>query len=718
MTLFHQTPACPGRPPLRLFSGCAAAALLTAAPALAQDAPGRVIELGTIFLEATSLEEADSETTVASQVSSGSGLPNDVLDSSATISVVTSAEIQRRGAATTEQVLQYSSGVTTDFYGRDDRYDFFKIRGYDAYSYRDGMLIGDAFGGVREEPYAFDRVEVLKGANSTAFGLSDPGGAVNFITKSPTGERQREIYGTLGSFNHKELGFDLGDSFGTGSDFSWRLTGKIKDSEAETDESNDDESFFMAGLAWRPTDATTVSLVYDKLYRDGFPNSSGYPADGADYDRDLFLGEPDFNYLDTDRDTLTLKAEHDFGNGLSFGATARYTSGTGGFGYVFLGAADAGDPALTTRYFFANEAEFENFVVDAHLIYETDLGQAHSRTLFGLEYRDNHRNNTLWYTPTTSIDADDPVYSGGLDLENTPRYQDNTNDVKVSSVYLQQELSWDRLIAQVGVRHDWIDQEFRCHVNNSAGGSCPDLVEGSFDETTLRAGLTYKITPQLSLYGSYAESVVPAAFSDADGFSLEPERGKQYEIGLKYRPDTMRALFTAAIFDLSKYNETVTNPDTLEDEPIGESRVRGLELEAKAEVNDRLSFTAAYTYLESEIVESGDGGTDGNALPHTPKHQASVWANYMLPGNGGRGDLELGLGARYTGEYWTSTANSEEIDSAWIFDAAVGYEIAENTALRLTVNNLFDEKHIAQKGFSANYYNPGREWNLTLNHSW
>ncbi|MGR3795361.1 TonB-dependent receptor [Vannielia sp. SX4] len=693
----------------RLMATSAATALLAAFPAQAQDAPA--FELSTIFVESSGPGDADSETTVASQISSGSGLPNDILDSSATVSVVTSAEIERRGASTTEQVLQYTSGVTTDFYGRDDRYDFFKIRGYDATTYRDGLLIGDAFGGVREEPFAFDRVEVLKGANSTAFGLSDPGGAVNFVTKSPTGERLREIYGTLGSFNHKELGFDMGDSFGEGSPFSWRLTGKIKDGEAETESSNDDESFFMAGLAWRPTDYTTVSLVYDKLYRDGYPNSSGYPANGDEFDRSLFLGEPDFNYLDTDRDTLTLKLEHDFGNGLSFGSTARYTKGTGGFGYVFLGGTTGA--TTVSRYYFANASEFENLVVDAHLLYETDIGNVHSRTMVGVEFRDNYRENKLWYTAAADIDFTDPTYTGGLDLGSTAPYQDTTNKVQAKSLYLQQEFSWDRLIAQVGLRQDWIDQEQIYHI---AGMDLP--ISGEFEETSLRAGLTYKLTPELSLYGSYAESVVPASFSTAYGYGLEPERGKQWELGLKYRPDGMRALFTASIFDLTKFNQTVTNPDTLLDEPVGESRVRGLELEAKAEINDQLSFTGAYTYLESEIVQSDSGGNNGNELPHTPKHQASLWVNYLVPGAGGRGDLDLGLGARYTGEYWTSTANTDRIDAAWVFDAAVGYQIADNTALRLTVTNLFDEQHIAQKGFSANYYNPGRQWSLTLNHTW
>lgn len=696
---------------LTILTGTAASALLAGAPALAQQTAGPVHDLGTIFIESSGPGSADDETIVADRILSGSGLPNDVMDSSATISVVTSAEIERRGAKTTEQILQYTPGVTTDFYGRDDRYDYFKIRGYDATTYRDGLLIGVAFGGIREEPYAFDRVEVLKGANSTAFGLGDPGGAVNFITKSPTGERKREVYGALGSFNRKEVGFDIGDTVGAGGTWSWRLTGKAKTGEAETDFSNDDEYFLMAGLAWRPTSATTVSLVYDKLYRDGYPNSSGYPATGQDFDRSLFLGEPDFNYLDTDRDTLTFKVEHDFGNGLSFGSTARYTKGTGGFGYVFLGATTG--PTTVSRFFFANKAKFENFAADAHLLYETDLASTHSRTMVGVEYRNNDRENTLWYTPAPDIDFNTPIYTGGLDLGATGPYSDTTNHVRARSIYLQQEFSWDRVIAQLGVRHDQIEQS---QVFHHLGGT---VVSGDFGETTVRAGLTYRATNALSFYGSYAESVVPAAFNATAGFGLEPERGEQFEIGVKYRPEGMRALFSAALFDLTKFNQTVTNPTTLLPEAIGQSRTRGLELEAKAEVSDALSFTAGYSYAESEIVQSNNGTDNGNELPHTPRHSGSVWVNYLVPGNDGFGDLDLGLGVRYTGDYWRNAANTGvKTDAAWIVDASVGYKIAANTEMRLSVTNLLDEKHVAQGGFSTDYYNAGREISLTLNHTW
>ncbi len=46
------------------------------------------------------------------------------MDTAASVSVITAKEIQERNAQTVEQVLQYTAGVSTNFYGSDDRFDF------------------------------------------------------------------------------------------------------------------------------------------------------------------------------------------------------------------------------------------------------------------------------------------------------------------------------------------------------------------------------------------------------------------------------------------------------------------------------------------------------------------------------------------------------------------------------------------------------------------
>lgn len=701
-----------------LMCGCATLALLAARPAWAQDA--ETVVLSPIVVEATGGDD-DASSIVATETASDSGLPTDILDTPASVSVITEKEIEQRGAVTLEQVLQYTSGVTSDFYGSDDRFDYFKIRGFDAFTYRDGLLIGAPFGGIREEPYAFQRVEVLKGSNSTAFGVADPGGAVNFVTKTPTGERLREAYLSYGSFSQKELGFDLGDKLNETGTLSWRLTGKILDGEGEADGTNDDEAFLMAGLAWRPSDRTQLTFVFDYLYRDGYPNSGGYPLD-IDFDRSTFLGEPEFNYLDTDRKTATLKFDHDFGGGLSLGATARYSRTEHGYGYLYVNSAADLDltDTVTPRAAFANDSLDEDFVADAHLRYDRSFGSVQSRTLAGVEYRHSEADSRGWYADNVSysgivyypypasldIDWTNPVRLGGIDLSLISPISDTSTDTTVKAIYLQEELTFsERVIANLGLRRDWIDTT---ETNNLSATSS----SGSFAETTGRFGLTYKITNGLSVYGSYAESVVPASVG------VEPERGEQYELGVKYRPEGMRALFSAAVYDLTKLNMSVTDPVTMLPATIGETRSRGLDLEARAELSDRMNLTAAYSYIDTEIVENGTGGNAGNELSLVPKHSASLWVDYRVPGTGRRRDMTFGLGARYTGSYWLTNANARQSDSAVIVDAAFSYDLADNFDLQVNVSNLFDEKHVTYGGFSGDYYNPGRKVTVSLRSSW
>ncbi len=55
-------------------------------------------------------------------------LATSILDTPASVSVITQAEIERRDARTLEDVLQYSAGTIADYYGTDDRNDYYQIR--------------------------------------------------------------------------------------------------------------------------------------------------------------------------------------------------------------------------------------------------------------------------------------------------------------------------------------------------------------------------------------------------------------------------------------------------------------------------------------------------------------------------------------------------------------------------------------------------------------
>ncbi|KXF75696.1 ligand-gated channel [Paramesorhizobium deserti] len=697
-----------------LLLGCTALITFPPVSSLAQETEdsGSITVLDAIVVDSDGGDD-DARSIVATKTTGVGKMPADILETPATVSVITSKEIQERGAESIEQVVQYTAGVVTDFYGSDDRFDYFKIRGFAPFTYRDGLVIGRTWSGIREEPYAFERVEVLKGANSTGFGVSDPGGSVNYVTKTPRTERFGEVYGTGGSFKHKETGFDFGDNITKDDTLSYRLTGKFQRSDAEYDYSRDDENFIMGGLTWRPTDATSLTFVFDHLDKDGTPSGGGHPR-FTDFDRDRFFGEPGYNYDTTNRNTYSVMFNHDFGNGLTFHSNARYSRADTGFGYAYvydaLGASDPSD-TMADRIFFGGDGSNRQFVVDAHFLYEANFDQVESRTLVGVDHNKikSENNNYALYPPiwggtASGIDWENPVYSG---VPGTiPPTTSRTNDQTTKAIYLQQDLTFfDKLTVSIGLRNDWLDLEER---NRLAGTTAT----GDYSELSKRFGLSYKITNELAVFTSYAESVAPPSTGN------EPTSGKQYEVGVKYRPDAFPALFSASVYDLTMENITTFEAPTYLPATVDKVRHRGIDLEAKAEITDNINLIAAYSYIDSRIVEDGDGQYDGKRFAQVPEHLASMWGTYTLEGNGTRGDMTFGLGARYTGSYYFDNANTRKSDGAVVFDAAFTYKIQENTTLQINASNLFDEKHIANDDGGAYYYNPGRTVYATLRQTW
>ena len=134
-------------------------------------------------------------------------------------------------------------------------------------------------------------------------------------------------------------------------------------------------------------------------------------------------------------------------------------------------------------------------------------------------------------------------------------------------------------------------------------------------------------------------------------------------------------------------------------------------------MTDNIEVIAAYTYIDSKIEEPG-GANDGNRLMRVPKHVASIWGTYTLAGEGARGDMTFGLGARYMDSYFTNITNTISSESAVVFDASFTYKIQENTTFQLNASNLFDEKHVASQDSGGVYYNPGRAIYATLRQTW
>lgn len=671
---------------------------LVASAAWAQDG---VTVLDPITLESAGQDD-DAATIVAQNSRAGGLLDRPLLDTPASVSVVTSREMETRGAQTIEEALQYSAGVVADYYGSDDRFDFFRIRGFDAYAYRDAMPLGRPFGGIREDAFAYDRIEVARGANSSAGGLSDPGGSVNYVTKLPRDARFGQVYVTGGSNNRAEVGFDVGDNFTPDATLSWRLTGRVKDADAEYDFSRDDQKLLMGGLTWRPSQATSLSVVVDRLDRDGVPGGGGHPV-GTDFDRSRFFGEPDYNFRGTERDTVSVLLDHDFGGGLTTSARLRWSDQTSDFGYAYISGTPTDGTTIADRAFFGNDSALDSLTGKVQLQYDTTLGTVGSRTVAGIEFADRDGTSKSYFGAAPGIDWTNPVFTGRPD--DVPLFASTRNEQRNRAVFAEQELTQGRFIATIGLRHDWLDIDETNVLTGTAQSA-------EISETTGRAALTWKATDEVSAYASYATSVAPA------GIGTDPEQGEQVELGVKYQPAGTTALFSAAIYDLSRTNLTRTDPVTQLPSTIGKVGARGLDLEAKAEMIGDFSLTAAYSLIDITIEENGTLGNEGNRPQLIPEQAASLWVTYEPTGRGALDRMSFSVGARYTGQYFYSDANTLGTGGSVAYDLAYDWQVRDDTSFEVNVSNLFDRKYAANSGFGATFYNPGREVSATLRRRW
>ncbi|UST61108.1 TonB-dependent siderophore receptor [Pseudomonas moraviensis] len=643
----------------------------------------------------------DTNSVVAKELWVGGKVATSILNTPASVSVVTNKEMQQRSVSTTEEALQYTPGVVSDFYGTDDRNDYFQIRGFQATTYRDGLTLS-SMRGVREDPFAYERIEILRGANSTLFGPADPGGSVNFVTKQPRFEKFGQGYVTYGSFDHVETGIDVGDALNDEKTLAGRFTAKGQNSDREYDHSQDDNQLFMGGLTWAPTDYTSATVILDYLKTESSPNSGGYPLD-KEYDRSKFYGEPSYNFHDVERTSLSGNVTHDFDNGFVLRSNLRYSKLTDDFGYVYLSDSAARVGTTVDRYLFGTDTDANQFNGNLMLQYDARFENIDSSSLVGVEYLDSTTKESSVYALTTPIDIANPVFTG-VSRSITP-YAVNKRDATTKAVFLQQNLSfYERFIVTGGVRNDSMDLTSK---------GLQSTEKDTFSETSYRGALTYIVNDEVSTYVSMVESVSPPQVG------VTPQTGRQYEVGVKYAPMGMDALFSAAVYDLTQENVTIAvvlPSGIIEQQTVGESRARGLDLEAKAQVTQNLSLIGGYSYMESEVLRGSlyDGSSlKGNEFSTAPKHSASLWSYYDVPAT----DVSVGLGARYVGSYYFDAANSGKSDGTTLFDAAFNYKIAKGTDLAVNVSNLLDEQHVVGSG-TANFYNPGREITAKVSYNW
>ncbi|MDA7569259.1 TonB-dependent receptor, partial [Emcibacteraceae bacterium] len=194
----------------------------------------------------------------------------------------------------------------------------------------------------------------------------------------------------------------------------------------------------------------------------------------------------------------------------------------------------------------------------------------------------------------------------------------------------------------------------------------------------------------VSVYASYSQSFLPRS---GDQFltlsltneALEPEKFKNYEIGVKFDV-TDDLSITSSIFQLDRDSGTTVDPNDAGNLILIGSRTKGFELTANGQITENWSVNAGYSYLDADERGRFDGTLSANRiLSQVPKHMFSLWNQYEVTE-----DLGIGLGVTHQAQQFASISNAVALPAFTRVDMAVFYKVSDQVQVQLNVENLFD----------------------------
>ena len=309
-----------------------------------------------------------------------------------------------------------------------------------------------------------------------------------------------------------------------------------------------------------------------------------------------------------------------------------------------------------------------------------------NNVVFGYEYYEAETDFIFELQDFGDIDLFEPVYGYEAgSLFQFPLFG-NKPSSRAHGVYLQNLISIGTQIKLlVGGRFDTVRSK---NQDLLAGIEVLDKSDSAFSP---QVGLVYQPDDKTSLYGNFSTSFSPVTFGRFRGGDPKPERGKQFEIGIKRTFLDDRMSVTLAAYSITKQNVATSDPsDPLFSIQTGEQKSRGVELDVNATVFEGLSLTAAGAYTDAFVSEDTNIPA-GSQLVGVPKWSGNIFARYSVQGGPLRG-LRLGGGVFYSGERSAALPNPDwNLPSYTRVDALVGYAFG-NWDIQLNLNNLTDDK--------------------------
>ncbi|UUQ65325.1 TonB-dependent siderophore receptor [Pseudomonas fuscovaginae UPB0736] len=684
--------------------------LLHAAPSLVwasqlPAAPGTVqLEAVNINADASDYERADGPVQGYKANRSASATRTDTAlhETPQSVSVVPKDVLEDTGATRLQDALDYAGGVgrANNFGGQG--LTTFTVRGFTTGEfYRNGFPINRGYPNA-PDANTVERLEVLRGPATSLYGRGDPGGTFNVVSKQPLPESKVTLGSQFDDQGMHRATLDATGPLSQDGSLAYRLNVLGEGGGSFRDDVQSERYDVAPVVSWQVNDSTKIVFEGDFM-RNNHPLDRGltrYNTQTGSASRDTYIWEKGSdNLLHNDNNMAQIRFEHLLNDNWTLGGGFQFLDGSIQGNAVEANGAPA-DGRTLQRNFNYRKLEWTDRDWQLNLTGHFDTGAFSHTLLTGVEYENYDYNSIIQRSSAAyPIDIYNPVLGQPRPALTRTTTWDKEN-LQTWAFFIQDQVALtERLKALAGLRFERFEHDYDNKLNNAG-----DFTKAE-NGVTPRFGLIYDLTDTLAVYANTARSFKPNSGTPAAGGGFEPEKGKSYELGLKWEALERQLSVDAAIYHIVKENVLTLDPvNPNSNLAAGEVRSRGLDINVTGNITPEWRMIGGYAYVDAEVTKDNRLPT-GTRLANIPRNSFSLLNTYEFQDGFAKG-LGLGMGVKYVddrrGQTETVTYNMDEYT---VVDLLSFYKVNEHVRLNLDVKNIFNRGY-DEGAFNAYAY-PG-----------